>query len=103
MPGPEPRRLHRRRNPRFFAVVTILNADVARLAPSTYPPARDIISSVALTFFAFLGFGVVTFTAKDLREPSRQLPRAITIAIGLATSSTSRSRSASSEPCRSAK
>ncbi len=69
----------------FFAVVTILNADVSRLAPSTYPPARDIVSSIALTFFAFLGFGVVTFTAKDLREPSRQLPRAITIAIGLAT------------------
>ena len=69
----------------FFAVVTILNADAARLAPSTYPPVRDIVSSVALTFFAFLGFGVVTFTAKDLREPSRQLPRAMTIAIGLAT------------------
>ena len=69
----------------FFAVVTILNADPARLAPSTYPPVRDIVSSVALTFFAFLGFGVVTFTAKDLREPSRQLPRAMTIAIGLAT------------------
>jgi amino acid transporter len=69
----------------FFAIVTILNADAARLAPSTYPPVRDIVSSIALTFFAFLGFGVVTFTAKDLREPSRQLPRAITIAIGLAT------------------
>ena len=36
---------------------------------STYPGVRDIVSSVALTFFAFLGFGVVTFTAKDLAEP----------------------------------
>ena len=27
---------------------------------------QDIVSSVALTFFAFLGFGVITFTAKDL-------------------------------------
>ena len=27
------------------------------------------MSSVALTFFAFLGFGVVTFTAKDLSDP----------------------------------
>jgi amino acid transporter len=69
----------------FFAVVTILNIDASRLAPSTYPGVRDIVSSVALTFFAFLGFGVVTFTAKDLQEPSRQLPRAMTIAIGLAT------------------
>jgi amino acid transporter len=42
------------------------------------------VSSVALTFFAFLGFGIVTFTAKDLHDPARQLPRAMTIAIGLA-------------------
>jgi amino acid transporter len=68
----------------LFAVVTIANMDPARLAPSTYPSGRDIVSSVALTFFAFLGFGVVTFTAKDLRDPARELPRAMTIAIGLA-------------------
>ncbi len=68
----------------YFAIVTIANMDPALLAPSGYPGIRDIVSSVALTFFAFLGFGVVTFTAKDLAEPSRQLPRAMTIAIGLA-------------------
>jgi amino acid transporter len=68
----------------FFALVTIANMDPSRLAPSSYPGVRDIVSSVALTFFAFLGFGVVTFTAKDLADPSRQLPRAMTIAIGLA-------------------
>ncbi len=43
------------------------------------------MSGVALTFFAFLGFGVVTFTAKDLADPASQLPRAMAIAIGLAT------------------
>ena len=68
----------------LFAVVTIANWNPSLLAPSTYPGVRDIVSSVALTFFAFLGFGVVTFTAKDLREPQRQLPRAMTIAIGIA-------------------
>ena len=45
------------------------NIDPHLLAFSGYPPLKDIISSVALTFFAFLGFGVVTFTAKDLAEP----------------------------------
>jgi amino acid transporter len=68
-----------------FAIVTIANLEPANLAPSTYPSARHIVSSVALTFFAFLGFGVVTFTAKDLARPSQQLPLAMTIAIGLAT------------------
>jgi amino acid transporter len=69
----------------FFSIVTILGIDPSYLAPSTYPGVQDIVSSVALTFFAFLGFGIVTFTAKDLAAPSRQLPRAMAIAIGLAT------------------
>jgi amino acid transporter len=69
----------------LFAVVTIANMNPALLAPASYPPLRDIVSSVALTFFAFLGFGIVTFTAKDLKEPSRELPRAMFLAIGIAT------------------
>jgi amino acid transporter len=69
----------------LFAIVTILNGDRSMLNPSTYPPARTIVSSVARTFFAFRGFGVVTFTAKDLKDPARQLPRAIIIAIAVAT------------------
>ncbi len=68
-----------------FAIVTIANVEPGNLAPSTYPGTRDIVSSVALTFFAFLGFGVVTFTAKDLASPAKQLPRAMTIAIAVAT------------------
>jgi amino acid transporter len=43
------------------------------------------VASVALTFFAFLGFGVITFTAKDLADPARQLPRAVFLALGIAT------------------
>lgn len=68
-----------------FAIVTIANWDPALLAPSGYPEIRQIIASVALTFFAFLGFGVITFTAKDLPNPARQLPRAIYYALAIAT------------------
>jgi amino acid transporter len=69
----------------LFAVVTLVNIHPHYLAFSGYPPLRTIISSVALTFFAFLGFGIVTFTAKDLANPARQLPRAMFIALGTAT------------------
>jgi amino acid transporter len=69
----------------LFALVTLANMNRTLLVPSGYPPLRDIVSSVALTFFAFLGFGIVTFTAKDLREPARELPRAMSLAIGIAT------------------
>jgi len=68
-----------------FAVVTLVNMTPSLLAPSKYPPFQDIISSVALTFFAFLGFGIITFTAKDLAKPARQLPRAMYLALGIAT------------------
>ena len=69
----------------LFAVTTLANIDLDLLKPSGYPGVQDIVSSVALTFFAFLGFGVVTFTAKDLPDPPRQLPRAIYLALGIAT------------------
>jgi amino acid transporter len=68
-----------------FAVVTIVNMDPSLLDVSAYPSFRSIISSVALTFFAFLGFGVITFTAKDLANPSKELPKAMYLALGIAT------------------
>jgi amino acid transporter len=66
-------------------VATLADLDPDLLAVSGYPPLGDIVSSVALTFFAFLGFGVITFTAKDLAHPARQLPRAVYLALGIAT------------------
>jgi amino acid transporter len=68
-----------------FAVTTLATADFALLAPSGYPPLGDIVASVALTFFAFLGFGVITFTAVHMVDPPRQLPRAVYLALGIAT------------------
>jgi amino acid transporter len=68
-----------------FAVATLSNIEPGLLASADYPPLKDIVASVALTFFAFLGFGVITFTAKDLSNPSRQLPRAVFLALGIAT------------------
>ena len=68
-----------------FSVATLANIDIDLLAVSGYPSVAQIVSSVALTFFAFLGFGVITFTAKDLADPQRQLPKAIYLALGIAT------------------
>jgi amino acid transporter len=69
----------------IFAVSTISTIEADLLDPSGYPSFADIVASVALTFFAFLGFGVITFTAKDLADPPRQLPRAMFLALGIAT------------------
>lgn len=69
----------------IFSIATLSNLNPSLLAFSGYPPFADIVSSVALTFFAFLGFGVITFTAKDLANPKRELPRAVTLALAIAT------------------
>src|SRR5580765_119660 len=42
-----------------------------------------IIASVALTFFAYLGFSVITFAVGDLRDPDRELPKAMYLALGV--------------------
>jgi amino acid transporter len=68
-----------------FIVVTFAQIDPDLLAPSTYPSSGDIVSSVALTFFAFLGFAVISFTGDDLPNPSRNLPRAMYLALGITT------------------
>ena len=53
-----------------FIAVTIVDIDPDLLAFSGYPPVSDIVASVALTFFAYLGFSVISFAAGDLRDPA---------------------------------
>ena len=68
-----------------FIVATFTQVDVSLLSRGTYPPAGTIISSIALTFFAYLGFAVVSYTAGDLADPRRSLPRAMFLALGITT------------------
>jgi len=67
----------------FFIVVTLPTIDLDLLAFDDYPSVSKILASVALTFFAYLGFNVITFTAGDLRDPTHDLPRAMFGALGL--------------------
>jgi amino acid transporter len=68
-----------------FIAVTIFEIDWDLLAFSGSPALSKILSSVALTFFAYLGFSVITFAAGDLRDPARELPRAMYGALGITT------------------
>lgn len=64
-----------------LSVAGLLVLDPALLSPAKYPPVGDIFFSLAITFFAFEGFRVITNTAEDMPDPSRTLPRAIMAAI----------------------
>jgi amino acid transporter len=57
--------------------------NVSLLSPSGYPPMPYIVASVALTFFAYLGFGVISFVGGDIENPKKNMPRAMYISIGL--------------------
>jgi len=66
-----------------FALAGIIYMDPARLSPADYPPVTTIFYSLAITFFAYEGFRVITNAAEDMEEPARTLPRAIMTAIAL--------------------
>jgi amino acid transporter len=66
-----------------FAIAMLSRMNVSLLAPSSYPPLSKIFASVALTFFAYLGFGVISFVGGDIKNPKKNMPRAMYLSIGL--------------------
>ena len=66
-----------------FIAVTVVEVDWDLLEFSGYPSFADIVASVALTFFAYLGFSVITFAAGDLADPARGLPKAMYTALAI--------------------
>jgi len=59
---------------KMFIVVTLSDVNWSLLAPGDYPPFADIVASVALTFFAYMGFSVITFSwgkSEDAASPTR--------------------------------
>lgn len=68
-----------------FVVVTLPSIDLDKLSFSSYPSVSDIVASVALTFFAYLGFSVITFAAGDMRNPANDLPKAMNRALAVTT------------------
>lgn len=65
-----------------FALAGLYVAEPQSLSPNRYPAATQVLYSLAVTFFAFEGFRVITNSAEDMPEPHRTLPRAMLLAIG---------------------
>jgi len=64
-----------------LAVAGLVFLNPELLSPAKYPPTQDIFFSLAITFFAYEGFRVITNTAEDMPNPAKTLPRAIMTAI----------------------
>jgi len=64
-----------------FAIIGIITMDPQRLSVADYPPVQSIFFSLAITFFAYEGFRIITNTAEDMPNPAKTLPRAIMVSI----------------------
>jgi len=66
-----------------LALVGLYYLRPALLAPATYPPATAVFYSLAITFFAYEGFRVITNAAEDMPDPAKTLPRAIMTSVAI--------------------
>ena len=66
-----------------FTVALSSFADVSHLSVNTWPDASPILGSLALTFFAFTGFAVICNAADRMKDPAKDLPRAMFSTIGI--------------------
>ena len=66
-----------------FTLALSAHADVTRLAVETWPEPTPMLGSLALTFFAFVGFAVISNAAERMEDPARDLPRAMYASLGI--------------------
>jgi amino acid transporter len=66
-----------------FAVALSSFGDVSHLSVNTWPDSSPILGSLALTFFAFTGFAVISNAADRMKDPAKDLPRAMFSTIGI--------------------
>jgi len=64
-----------------LSIVGIIYLKPNLLSPDHYPPVSNIFYSLAITFFAYEGFRVITNAAEDMPNPEKTLPRAMMTSI----------------------
>ncbi len=65
----------------IFTVTVFFYIKPELLSIKDAPPIKNIFSSIALTFFAYEGFRVITNTAEDMKDPSKTMIKAMSISI----------------------
>lgn len=61
----------------FVAIALTGLGEASRLSVETWPAGTPILGSLALTFFAYTGFAVIGNSVEDMKDPARDLPRAM--------------------------
>jgi len=66
-----------------FAIAGLINMKPELMAPDLYPTSNKILFSIAITFFSYEGFRIITNTAEDIVNPEKNLTKAIFISIAI--------------------
>ena len=66
-----------------FTIIVFFNMQTQLLIIDKSIPILNVFSSIALTFFAYEGFRVITNTAEDLEDPETNMLKAMIISISL--------------------
>jgi amino acid transporter/nucleotide-binding universal stress UspA family protein len=70
----------------LFTVVGLLNADIESLRPLAPPGAMgEVLPVTAIVFVSYLGFVQITSVAEEIKDPGRNLPRAVIGSVVLVT------------------
>ena len=67
----------------IFTIVVSFYIHPEYLALKDAPPVLNLFSAIALTFFAYEGFRVITNTAEDMKDPSKLMMKSMIVAISL--------------------
>lgn len=68
-----------------FVAGGVLQADTANLTPFMPEGGGAVLSTTALVFVSFLGFVKIAAVAEEIKEPSKNLPRALIGSVALVT------------------
>jgi amino acid transporter len=66
-----------------FAVTGLYFINPDNLSPALWPATQSILFGAGVLFIGYEGFGLITNTAGDMRDPKNMLPRALYIAVFL--------------------
>jgi len=65
----------------LFVIVALWQINPNLLSAKKMPPIMNMLYAIGLTFFAYQGFSVITNTIEDMKEPNKNMPRAMIGAI----------------------
>lgn len=64
-----------------FAVLGLIFIKPSLLIISHFPPVTDLLTASALLFLGYQGFGLITNTAEDIKNPEKNISRALYLAV----------------------